>query len=100
MAYADKKSEDDRKSSSTAPSPLAGVVNSPIVAVFAYCASSILMTVTNKYVLSVGNFNFNCILLAIQVCAIVLFSFYFLRKYFNASGLCCEAQLLFKFTKT
>lgn len=48
--------------------------NSPPVAVFSYCASSILMTVTNKYVLSMGNFNFNCILLAVQsaVCLAVI----------------------------
>lgn len=42
------------------------VQNSPLVAVFAYCASSILMTVTNKYVLSGGAFNLNCVLLAVQ----------------------------------
>ncbi|ANB14168.1 Vrg4p [Sugiyamaella lignohabitans] len=50
------------------------IQNSPPVAVLAYCMSSIMMTVTNKYVLSVGHFNFNCILLAVQsfVCLIVI----------------------------
>lgn len=42
------------------------VKNSPLFAVFAYCASSILMTVTNKYVLSSGQFNLNCVVLAVQ----------------------------------
>jgi GDP-mannose transporter len=40
--------------------------NSPMFAVLAYCASSILMTVTNKYVLSGGQFNLNCVVLAVQ----------------------------------
>ena len=50
-----------------APSaPLAAGVNNPILAVFSYCGSSILMTVTNKFVLS-KNFNLNIFLLAVQV---------------------------------
>lgn len=64
MSFPDKKEEDARAPAAGAASSL---LNSPPVAIFSYCASSILMTVTNKYVLSVGNFNFNCILLAIQV---------------------------------
>lgn len=50
------------------------LTNSPPVAVFSYCMSSIMMTVTNKYVLSGGTFNFNCILLAVQsaVCLLVV----------------------------
>lgn len=57
-------------------SQLASIQNSPIIAVFSYCMSSIMMTVTNKYVLSVGNFNFNCILLAVQsaVCLAVIYT--------------------------
>lgn len=43
------------------------VVNSPISAILAYCGSSILMTVTNKYVLSGYDFNMNFLLLFIQV---------------------------------
>lgn len=69
-AYSDKKSEDEPRA--PAPSALTNTVNSPTVAIFCYCASSILMTVTNKYVLSVGYFNFNCILLAVQVCSFYL----------------------------
>ncbi|CAN6631324.1 GDP-mannose transporter 1 [Trichomonascus vanleenenianus] len=49
------------------------LLNSPSVAVFSYCASSIMMTVTNKLVLS-GNFNFNFIVLVVQsaVCLAVI----------------------------
>lgn len=68
MSYpTDKKEEDVR-------APKRSMLNSPPIAIFAYCMSSILMTVTNKYVLSVGNFNFNCILLAVQslVCLLVI----------------------------
>ena len=42
--------------------------NSPILPVLAYCGSSILMTVMNKYVLSGTDFNLNFFLLCIQVC--------------------------------
>ena len=38
-----------------------------IVALLTYCVSSILMTVTNKYVLSSLHFHMNFLLLAIQV---------------------------------
>lgn len=50
-------------SSPTGPS----ITNSPPISILAYCGSSILMTVTNKYVLS-SNFNLNFFLLAVQVC--------------------------------
>jgi hypothetical protein len=43
------------------------ITNSPPISILAYCGSSILMTVTNKYVLS-SNFNLNFFLLAVQVC--------------------------------
>ena len=49
--------------SPTAPS----IHNNPPMSILAYCGSSILMTVTNKYVLS-SNFNLNFFLLAVQVC--------------------------------
>ena len=49
--------------SPTAPS----ISNNPPMSILAYCGSSILMTVTNKYVLS-SNFNLNFFLLAVQVC--------------------------------
>lgn len=41
--------------------------NNPLLSVFSYCFSSILMTVTNKYVLSGTNFNMNFVLLCVQV---------------------------------
>lgn len=43
------------------------VANNPILPVLAYCGSSILMTVMNKYVLSGLDFNLNFFLLCIQV---------------------------------
>lgn len=43
-------------------------INNPILPVLAYCGSSILMTVMNKYVLSGTNFNLNFFLLCVQVC--------------------------------
>jgi len=42
--------------------------NQGILSVLCYCASSILMTTTNKYVLSGLDYNLNFLLLAIQVC--------------------------------
>jgi len=47
--------------------PQAAQLNSPVVAILAYCGSSILMTTTNKYVLSGLDFNLNFFLLAVQV---------------------------------
>lgn len=44
-----------------------GVSNNPVLAIASYCGSSILMTVTNKYVLSGVDFNLSFFLLAIQV---------------------------------
>ena len=43
------------------------ITENPTVSIFAYCGSSILMTVTNKYVLSGVDFNLNFFLLAVQV---------------------------------
>lgn len=49
-------------------SPSAGALSSnPVLPVLAYCGSSIMMTVMNKYVLS-GSFNLNFFLLCVQVC--------------------------------
>jgi len=48
--------------------PMASAVNNPIFPVLSYCGSSILMTVTNKFVLSGTGFNLNFFLLAVQVC--------------------------------
>ena len=50
-----------------AAAPQASQLNSPVVAILAYCGSSILMTTTNKYVLSGLDFNLNFFLLAVQV---------------------------------
>ncbi|QDS68719.1 GDP-mannose transporter into the lumen of the Golgi [Venturia effusa] len=55
----EKKREDD-------PTASVSAVNNPTVALLCYCASSILMTVTNKYVLSGMNFNLNFLLLCVQ----------------------------------
>lgn len=49
------------------PAPIAPVVAGPSVAIMSYCVASILMTLTNKYVLSGYDFNLNFMLLAIQV---------------------------------
>ena len=42
------------------------ITENPVAAILAYCGSSILMTVTNKYVLSGVHFNLNFFLLAVQ----------------------------------
>lgn len=42
------------------------ITNSGPISIFAYCLSSILMTVTNKFVVSGFNFNLNFLLLAVQ----------------------------------
>ncbi|KAI5964903.1 VRG4 [Candida pseudojiufengensis] len=50
------------------------ISNSGPISIVAYCLSSILMTITNKYVVSGFNFNLNFLLLAIQsiVCIITI----------------------------
>ena len=54
---------------------MASVSHNPIVPILAYCASSILMTVLNKYVLSGGSdFNLNFFLLCVQVSGILVAS--------------------------
>ncbi|GAB7362054.1 hypothetical protein MBLNU230_g2088t1 [Neophaeotheca triangularis] len=58
----------------TMPSPPTLNTSSPIVPVLAYCGSSILMMVTNKYVLSGTGFNMNFLLLCVQsiVCVVAI----------------------------
>ncbi|KAK2765917.1 GDP-mannose transporter into the lumen of the Golgi [Arachnomyces sp. PD_36] len=51
--------------SRSAPSPNS-LANHPSLPILSYCASSILMTVTNKYVLSGLDFNLNFLLLCVQ----------------------------------
>ena len=80
----DKKSDDYRIDMPAgkefrAPSPLSrtpsahrngantSITENPVAAILAYCGSSILMTVTNKYVLSGVDFNLNFFLLCVQV---------------------------------
>ncbi|KAF9280864.1 GDP-mannose transporter into the lumen of the Golgi [Mortierella alpina] len=48
------------------------IANSAAVSILAYCSSSILMTVTNKMVLSRFNFNMNFLLLTIQALTAVV----------------------------
>ncbi|KAL8817910.1 MAG: hypothetical protein Q9191_008055 [Dirinaria sp. TL-2023a] len=48
------------------PAPMAAVANNPILPVISYCGSSIMMTVTNKFLLSGTGFNLNSFLLAVQ----------------------------------
>lgn len=43
------------------------VTNSPLAAILSYCVSSILMTVTNKYILGGLDYNLNFFLLCVQV---------------------------------
>ena len=50
------------------PRPPISRKESPIPPVLSYCASSIMMTVANKYILSFPDFNLNFFLLAVQVC--------------------------------
>ena len=50
----------------SASSATTNVANNPVLPVLAYCGSSILMTTTNKYVLS-HDFNLNFFLLCVQV---------------------------------
>jgi len=47
--------------------PSGAVANNPIVPILSYCVSSIMMTVTNKFVLSGTGFNLNFFLLCVQV---------------------------------
>ena len=47
--------------------PKTALANNPILPVLSYCGSSILMTVTNKFVVSGTGFNLNFFLLAVQV---------------------------------
>lgn len=49
-----------------APTAASSLANSGPLSILCYCASSILMTVTNKYVLSGYSFNLNFFLLAVQ----------------------------------
>jgi hypothetical protein len=59
-----------RQATPTIPRPAApssNWQNNPILPVLSYCASSIMMTVANKYILSFPDYNLNFFLLAVQV---------------------------------
>lgn len=67
----------ETSTSSSSNSNNSKLLNSPLLPVLSYCVSSILMTVTNKYVFSGYEFNLNFFLLLLQsiicVCAITAF---------------------------
>lgn len=70
----DKQPNGTFESQSRRPSPAPPMaasnginLNSPVLAVLAYCASSILMTVSNKYCVSGTGWNLTFFLLAVQV---------------------------------
>lgn len=46
------------------------VVNNPLFSILAYCGSSILMTVSNKYCVNGTGWNLSFFLLAVQVCTL------------------------------
>ncbi|KAI4150209.1 MAG: hypothetical protein LQ341_001142 [Variospora aurantia] len=56
----------DPPMSSPRPSMPVPSTNNPIIPILSYCGSSILMTCTNKFVLSGFGFNLNFLLLAVQ----------------------------------
>lgn len=51
----------------SAGGPATSTTGNPIFPILSYCGASILMTVTNKYVLSGYDFNLNFFLLCVQV---------------------------------
>ncbi|CCH61102.1 hypothetical protein TBLA_0E00410 [Henningerozyma blattae CBS 6284] len=53
---------------------LTGIANSGPISILSYCFSSILMTVTNKFVVNLENFNMNFVMLFVQslVCTVAL----------------------------
>lgn len=67
----DKLGQGNRAFEAPAPPPqpraAPALSGNPILPVLAYCGSSILMTVMNKYVLSGTNFSLNFFLLCVQV---------------------------------
>jgi GDP-mannose transporter len=66
----DMPSDDSKPFIPTRPqstTPVSAPASAPSMAIFSYCAASILMTVTNKYVLAGTNFNLNFFLLCVQV---------------------------------
>lgn len=64
----------DLKQLQTGHNPWAGIANSGPISILSYCGSSILMTVTNKFVVNLENFNMNFVMLFVQslVCTLTL----------------------------
>ncbi|CCE86587.1 Piso0_005084 [Millerozyma farinosa CBS 7064] len=62
-----------------ANSAVGSIANSVPLSVISYCASSILMTITNKYVVSAYEFNLYFFLLAVQ-CIVCLLTIYVLKS--------------------
>lgn len=56
-----------RSNTATSSAPTSNMSGNPLFPVLSYCGSSILMTVTNKYVLSGTDFNLNFFLICVQV---------------------------------
>ncbi|CCX07200.1 hypothetical protein FPQ18DRAFT_276643 [Pyronema domesticum] len=65
--------EDKRPYSPARPTPAVSVSSSPVAAILSYCVASILMTLTNKYILG-ADFNLNFLLLAFQniICIVAI----------------------------
>lgn len=56
-----------RRSHSATPAAISHLDSNPLISVFAYCLSSISMTVVNKYVVSGSYWNLTLFYLAVQV---------------------------------
>jgi len=74
LIHRKRKSNSSNLAMDTRSSSLGSIANSGPMSILCYCLSSILMTVTNKYVLSGFSFNLNFFLLAIQsiVCIVTI----------------------------
>ncbi|KAG9519532.1 UDP-galactose transporter, partial [Aureobasidium melanogenum] len=79
QSYAKVPNDEDEENYNNASAvesktPNASLANSPMVAILSYCGSSILMTVTNKYVLGGRDFNLNFFLLCVQsvICLVTI----------------------------
>lgn len=66
LQYRDPSTHYNMEKSTFAGSAASSIANSGPISIIAYCLSSILMTVTNKYVLSGYSFNLNFFMLAVQ----------------------------------
>lgn len=74
--------------SSVGSAPVPSVTASPAAAILSYCAASIMMTLTNKYVLSGLDFNLNFLLLCVQVRYLLIAHSFRTRKLILGRMLC------------